>query len=439
MSKKIIFQKCNFNYIYFLFNIITTFLNFFVEYKLYPDESEIKEPEHHYYLPMQMINYLYTYNLSDFLAVIPYLIRNRILKEKGNNIINDRTSNIHPGCDSISLIYINSEESESKKKKKEIILYLAIIAVLDFLQKFTNVLYNIIFYENDFSINAFSCVVPFEIIMQFICSYFILKVHFYKLQYFSLFLNLGIFIIILILDLVNIKSNSINGINAHIYYFFGFSIIFYCIEYSYVKKILLYGYISIYFLMIIKGMFVFFLVLIFSLIMLLAKKDVFRRIGFFLTPRKYLWLVIARIFSNFFVSITLWLIIDRFSANYLPFSLLFNEVIYFVVDIICCPENYEKIRWDFYFRIFLYVISFIGVTIHNEIIVINVCNLGSDTKYFLDLEVKNEELFANTDNPEIIKRYESFTEMSPIDEEDEDKIINEQEKTLDDKTPDNKI
>ena len=67
MKKKIIFQKCNFNYIYFLFNIIMTFINLLIEYKLYPqDESELDESEDKYYLPLQMINYLYTYNISDF-------------------------------------------------------------------------------------------------------------------------------------------------------------------------------------------------------------------------------------------------------------------------------------------------------------------------------------------------------------------------------------
>ena len=119
MNKKIIFQKCNFNYIYFLFNIIATFLNFFIEYKFHPEGSEIKEPEHNYYLPLQMINYLYTYNLSDFLAVIPYLIRKRILKKKGENIINNRFNNIYPHNDSATLIYISSEKSESKKRKKK--------------------------------------------------------------------------------------------------------------------------------------------------------------------------------------------------------------------------------------------------------------------------------------------------------------------------------
>ena len=52
--------------------------------------------------------------------------------------------------------------------------------------------------------------------------------------------------------------------------------------------------------------------------------------------------------------------------------------------------------WDLYFRIFLYFISSIGVMIHNEIVVINICNLGSDTKYFLDLKVKIEEQFSNS-------------------------------------------
>ena len=69
--------------------------------------------------------------------------------------------------------------------------------------------------------------------------------------------------------------------------------------------------------------------------------------------------------------------------------------------------------WDIYLRIVLYIFSFIGVMIHNEIVVINICNLGSDTKYFLDLQVELEEKFANTDNPEIIKRYETF-EMDTV-------------------------
>ena len=52
--------------------------------------------------------------------------------------------------------------------------------------------------------------------------------------------------------------------------------------------------------MLIKGAIVLIFVLIFSLIMFAAKKEVFIRIGFFLTHKKYILLIIARIFSTFF-------------------------------------------------------------------------------------------------------------------------------------------
>ena len=122
MRKKIIFQKCNYNNIFFLLNIIMTFINFMIEYHLYPEESEVDENEYYKYnLPIQMINYLYTYNISDFIAVIPYLIRKRILKKKELNIFDTNTeeSNSHTDGSNSNLIYTNSEKSDSKKRKKK--------------------------------------------------------------------------------------------------------------------------------------------------------------------------------------------------------------------------------------------------------------------------------------------------------------------------------
>ena len=67
--------------------------------------------------------------------------------------------------------------------------------------------------------------------------------------------------------------------------------------------------------------------------------------------------------------------------------------------------------WDLYVRIFLYIISFIGVLMHNEIIVINYCELGSDTKYFLELKLENEEDYIKVDNLEKLIRFETLSEM----------------------------
>ena len=72
-----------------------------------------------------------------------------------------------------------------------------------------------------------------------------------------------------------------------------------------------------------------------------------------------------------------------------------------------------------YIRIVLYLISLFGVLLHNEIIVINVCDLGSDTKYFLDDIAKNEEIYNTTDDPDIIKRFETLEMIDFTDDESE--------------------
>ena len=424
MAKKIIFQKCNFNNIYFLFYIIIDFLHIFISYSLYPkDEKDNKnEAIPKYILPTLIISHLYTYNISDFLAIIPHFIRKAIIKKKENKITDAQIE--ENNTENSQLIYNDNRLSVANKKKKIMIYYCIFLAILDFLQKFVFVLYGIIYEGSEINIYTFSCYVPFEIIFQFMCSYYILKIHFYKLQKFSLFLNLGIFIIILTIDLLNILIK--HSFDGKMYIFYAFCVIFYSIEYSYVKKILLYGYISIYLLMLIKGFFLLILVLLFSLIMFLVKKQVFIDIGYFFTESKLIWLMIGSIFVKFFLGLFLWIIIDRFSPNYYPFVLIFKEYFYTIFDKLIDSTEYNTMKWDIFVRIFLYIISFIGVMIHNEIVVINICNLGSDTKYFLDLEVKSEEQFATTDNPDIIKRYETF-EMDTVNEENEEAKKNDNE------------
>ena len=256
--------------------------------------------------------------------------------------------------------------------------------------------------------------------MQFISSYFILKIHFYKLQYFSLFLNIGIFIIILIIDIINIiKCNSFN---PHNFYIYAINIIFLSIELSYGKTIILEGFISVYLLMIIKGAVVLVFVIIFSLIVLIVDKSIFTNIGFVF--KNYIWMIFVNIVSHFLEDLFIWLIIDRFSPNYNPIAIIFQEVSFIIADAIM-GAKYDIMGWDLYVRIVLYIISFIGIIIHNEIVVINICNLGSDTKYFLDIKVETEELFAKTDDPEILKRFETLEEMEEKDEENEDTINNE--------------
>ena len=176
MGKKIIFQRCQFNNIYFLLYIIMDFLNHLIEYKLSPNDNETNELVSKYLLPSQILILFYIGNISDFLAIIPYFIRNRSLKKEQENFnakIDDTENNKH--IDDLPLIYNDNKILISNKKKKTILFYLILVGILDFLHKLAFMLYSMIFKDKEMDIYPFSCAVIFEIILQFICSYFILK------------------------------------------------------------------------------------------------------------------------------------------------------------------------------------------------------------------------------------------------------------------------
>ena len=63
--------------------------------------------------------HLYISNLSNFLAIIPYLIRKRIIR-KNENIENLKIENKVEKDGDLSLIYNNNQNIDSKKRKKNI-------------------------------------------------------------------------------------------------------------------------------------------------------------------------------------------------------------------------------------------------------------------------------------------------------------------------------
>ena len=82
MTKKIIFQKCNFNNIYFLLNIVAFSINLLIENNINPnginDESELYK----YIFANKILIDIYIDTLSNFIAIIPYLIRKILIKSK---------------------------------------------------------------------------------------------------------------------------------------------------------------------------------------------------------------------------------------------------------------------------------------------------------------------------------------------------------------------
>jgi len=87
MKSKIIFQKCNFNYIYFLLYILSFMTMLIIENYLYSDELKKRAQNNLCYFANKEMIEIFTFNLADFIAIIPYFIRKKLVQ--GNNDNNE--------------------------------------------------------------------------------------------------------------------------------------------------------------------------------------------------------------------------------------------------------------------------------------------------------------------------------------------------------------
>jgi len=85
MAKKIIFQKCNFNNIYFLLYIVAISINLLIVNNINPNGINDESEFYKYIFANQILTDIYIDTLSNFIAVIPYLIRKILIKSKRKN------------------------------------------------------------------------------------------------------------------------------------------------------------------------------------------------------------------------------------------------------------------------------------------------------------------------------------------------------------------
>ena len=209
MDKKIIFGKIHFDYIYFLLYIITIFIKIEIEINNYfSGDPELEDYDKSTY----KLIYFYIKNISTFLVIIPILIKNCFQKKNTTSNeekikedvpnVNNKTIKLN---ETNELIYTDINFIETYKRNQIFKINAILTAVFNFLEEFLEILFYIIYPDEEFEPYVFSSTVSFDIILQFISSYFILKIYFYKLQYFSLSINIIIFIIILIIDIQKYK------------------------------------------------------------------------------------------------------------------------------------------------------------------------------------------------------------------------------------------
>ena len=276
MEKKIIFGKLNFNYIYFVLYIIIIFLSLEIKILNFTDKSEFEANDYLVY----KILFLYMYNFSNLLVIIPILMMKNLNKNNENDKIDISSLNeVKQNHESSNLIYNDINDTEISKRKKIFLFYSFLAAIFDFLAKFIEILFYVVCDGNIFEPYVFSYSIPFDIILQFISSHFILKIYFYKFQYFALSINIIIFIVILTIDIINIIYY--NSFRPIVFFFYSFSLIFILLSDAFGKKAILYGFISIYALMAFIGFFTFIFTIILSLIILIVNKELFVQLGFF--------------------------------------------------------------------------------------------------------------------------------------------------------------
>ena len=123
----------------------------------------------------------------------------------------------------------------------------------------------------------------------------------------------------------------------HIYLFYPIYLIFFCLEYVYGKRVILFGYI------IIKGVIKFIFVIVFSLFVFIFDKEILLNFFLYFKDTKRIMLTIAKIITNFFTELSMWIIIDRFSPNYTPLIIIGEKICNFINDLIT-TKNFLKMK-----------------------------------------------------------------------------------------------
>ncbi len=174
---------------------------------------------------------------------------------------------------------------------------------------------------------------------------------------------------------------------------------------------MIFGYISPYALLFLIGVYksilIFIFLVIFIPIMLSIENNFFADKNNFDSIQ--VLILIGTFFSNFLKNLFNWILVDRFSPSHLALALIFEFISF---NLIVATNKKQKINlFQIIIRIFLYIILFIVTMIHNEIIILNICGISSDAKYFMDLKVESEKIYSLTDDPETLKKYETLEEI----------------------------
>ena len=391
MRKIFYFPKCEWKYILFLLFFIFSFLQTSIIRWISMNSKDVAQP---------FLN-TYLFSVSDFLAIIPYLIvflRSRRIK--GEEIRLAKINSIKG-----SFLY-----NKGDKKSKNFYWLNILVALFDFGSHISSLLFYIVYGRNERSIseNNLSSLLIFNTVIIYVLSRFVLKTYFYKHHYFSFLINVICILTLGTIDIINIintddKDKGSTGMV--IFYIIKkiLSIVFYAVEDVIGKKLLMEEFISIYTLLLYRAIFGTIFMIIFSIPFIFVKvtdtsnpnnpvtEIIFNRILKLFEDLNAYRIILFTI-TNLFYNIFIWLIIDKFSPSHYSISIILESFGTLIRLWITEPEKTDLPV----LRMFIFFILIFASFIHTELIVINYCDLQKNTKLFLD-EIEKSE-FKNIDD-----------------------------------------
>ena len=283
------------------------------------------------------------------------------------------------------------------------------LSLCDLLAQSCSLVYAFVFKKNQFRLPRHNknLSLVFDIISRFILNKLLLKAEFYPHYYLSISLNTISFSILSISDLYYVFIES--EISHWIY--LGNIIlktILYSLENVEGKIGLNSEFLNPYNLLFYKGIMQS-IFLIFASLIFIIFRQYYLFTGLFDNKEyefnfKTIIIILGILILNMLANISIWKIIDFFTVQHLTIAKGGSSFTSYIIALIrnrLDYQNKEKIYYFYFTDIFGYFLLFIGTLIHNEIIILNCCDLGKYTYKRMkereesDLQSRNDTINTN--------------------------------------------
>ena len=352
------------------------------------------------------------FTIGDLLCGFFVLIMEIRTKYKDNEIIPLKPRQTPSGkinlAEKNALIFHNNDSKLKWVPLKRII----IISIIDLLSQSCTLIYSFFYKEDEFNLPHYNknITLVVDIISRFILNKIILKAEFYRHYYLSITLMIISFLILSISDIYYMTHED----DTKYWIFFlktMLKIILYSFENVEGKIGLNSEFLNPYNLLFYKGIIQSIFLIIISLIFIILKEYYLftglfdnkeNRFGF-----DTIILLIFYLLLNIITNICIWKIIDIYTVQHLTIGKGGSYFIFYLIAVIRKNLDYQKGKkiYFFYFTDILgYFLLFIGTLIHNEIIILNFCNLNKFTykklkeREKIDLEYRYDTVNTGSDN-----------------------------------------